>query len=96
MIIYSCLLQTRKAIRLWTLVCREEDSADHNHQHKGKLSDIKLIIIVSDFIIIGFTFSNEMLRHVCVRSAKASVVEPQSAVYYIISFTPVRVKGQFV
>ena len=55
------------------------------------MSDIKLIIIVSDFIIIGFTFSNETLRHVCVRSAKASVVEPQSAVYSIISLTPIRV-----
>ena len=91
MIIYFCLLQTRKAIRLWTLVCREEDLANHNQQHGGKLSDIKLIIIVSDFIIIGFTFSNETLRHACVRSAKASVVEPQSAVYSIISLTPIRV-----
>ena len=64
--------------------------ADHNHQHGGKLSDIKLIIIVSDFIVIGFTFSNETLRHVCVRLSKASVVEPQSAVYSVISLTPIR------
>ena len=84
MVICSCLLQTK------TLVCREEDLADHNHQHGGKLSDIKLIIIVSDFIVIGFTFSNETLRHVCVRLSKASVVEPQSAVYSVISLTPIR------
>ena len=84
MVICSCLLQTK------TLVCREEDLADHNHQHGGKLSDIKLIIIVSDFIVIGFTFSNETLRHVCVRLSKASVVEPQSAVYSDISLTPIR------
>ena len=64
--------------------------ADHNHQHGGKLSDIKLIIIVSDFIVIGFTFSNETLRHVCVRLSKACVVEPQSAVYSVISLTPIR------
>lgn len=64
--------------------------ANHNHQHGGKLSDIKLIIIVSDFIVIGFTFSNETLRHVCVRLSKASVVEPQSAVYSDISLTPIR------
>ena len=64
--------------------------ADHNHQHGGKLSDIKLIIIVSDFIVIGFAFSNETLRHVCVRLSKASVVEPQSAVYSVISLTPIR------
>ena len=54
------------------------------------MSDIKLIIIVSDFIVIGFTFSNETLRHVCVRLSKASVVEPQSAVYSVISLTPIR------
>ena len=84
MVICSCLLQTK------TLVCREEDLADHNHQHGGELSDIKLIIIVSDFIVIGFTFSNETLRHVCVRLSKASVVEPQSAVYSDISLTPIR------
>ena len=84
MVICSCLLQTK------TLVCREEDLADHNHQHGGKLSDIKLIIIVSDFIVIGFTFSNETLRHVCVRLSKASVVEPQSAVYSVISLTPIK------
>ena len=84
MVICSCLLQTK------TLVCREEDLADHNHQHGGKLSDIKLIIIVSDFIVIGFTFSNETLRHACVRLSKASVVEPQSAVYSVISLTPIR------
>ena len=84
MVICSCLLQTK------TLVCREEDLADHNHQQGGKLSDIKLIIIVSDFIVIGFTFSNETLRHVCVRLSKASVVEPQSAVYSVISLTPIK------
>ena len=89
MVICSCLLQTK------TLVCREEDLADHNHQHGGKLSDIKLIIIVSDFIIIGFTFSNETLRHVCVRLSKASVVEPQSAVYSDISLTPIRMTKDY-
>ena len=70
--------------------------ADYNHRHAGELSDIKFITIVSGFIIVCFTSSNETLRHVCIRSAKASVVEPQSAVYYIISFTPVRVKDQLL